>query len=179
MAIHEAVLGYVAARDYRLMRRVNRWMPPKWLRLWMLWATRAGDGWLWYAAGLAILGFGGAERWRAFGAAAVAALSSIVLFEVLKHLAGRRRPCEVEPHCWADLLPPDRFSFPSGHSMTAFALAATLSLIYPALLAPLLFTAVSIAASRILLGMHYLSDVLAGIGMGVVLGYQSCALFFH
>jgi hypothetical protein len=86
MAIHELVLGYVAAGDHRLMYKVNRWTPPRWLRLWMIWATRAGDGWLWYAAGLGVLLLGGAERWAALGAGASAAALGIVLFECLKRV---------------------------------------------------------------------------------------------
>jgi undecaprenyl-diphosphatase len=74
------------------------------------------------------------------------------------------------------LLPPDRFSFPSGHSITAFAIAVSLGLFYPAIFPGLLFLAVSVALSRILLGMHFLTDVLAGAALGTVLGYASYAL---
>jgi undecaprenyl-diphosphatase len=74
-------------------------------------------------------------------------------------------------------LPPDRFSFPSGHTITAFAVALTLSAFYPSLLPGLLFCAGSIALSRILLGMHFLSDVIAGAVLGGLLGYASAALF--
>jgi undecaprenyl-diphosphatase len=177
MAIHELVLGYVAAGDHRLMRRVNRWTPPFWLRRWMVLATRGGDGWLWYAAGLAVLLFGGPERYAALEAGATAAAVSIVVFECVKRLACRRRPCDIEPHCWAELLPPDRFSFPSGHSMTACAVAVALMQFYPAFSPVLIFCAASIAASRILLGMHFLSDVAAGSSLGVALGYAAFALF--
>ncbi len=177
MAIHELVLGYVTAGDYRLMRKVHHWPPPNWLRRWMLWATRAGDGWLWYAAGLAVLLFGGPERGRAAGAGAAAATLGILLFECLKRLANRRRPCDLEPHCWAELLPPDQFSFPSGHSMTAFAVCVSLLLFYPPLTAPLLFCALSVAASRVLLGMHFLSDVIAGSAVGALVGYAAYVLF--
>jgi undecaprenyl-diphosphatase len=177
MALHELVLGYVAAGDHRLMRRVHRWMPPRWLRLWMLWATRAGDGWLWCALALLIFVAGGPERWRALGAAAASAVAAISLFQCLKRLAGRRRPCDLEPHRWADLLPPDRFSFPSGHSMTSFAVSVPVLLAYPLLVPVLLLCAASVAVSRILLGMHFLSDVLAGSTLGVLLGYAAYTLF--
>jgi undecaprenyl-diphosphatase len=170
MAIHEAVLSYVAAGDHRLMRRVHRWMPPRWVRVWMVLATRAGDGWLWAGLGLLILVAGGPGHWIATGSGALAAASSIAVFECLKRLAARRRPCDIEPHCWAILLPPDRFSFPSGHSMTAFALCASLSLSYPVLLPSLVICALSIALSRIVLGMHFLSDVIAGSALGVLIG---------
>jgi undecaprenyl-diphosphatase len=69
------------------------------------------------------------------------------------------------------LLPPDRFSFPSGHTITAFAVALSLAAFYPGMLPGLLFCAASIALSRILLGMHFLSDVLAGALIGSVLAY--------
>ena len=165
------MLNYISGRDHRLMRRVNRWDAPRWIRLWALCATRGGDGWLWYGMAAVILLFGGPGRFRAVGAAALAVASGIAIFLSLKKTAGRRRPCMFEPHCWANLLPPDQFSFPSGHTITAFAVSLSLSRYYPNLAAGLLFCAISIAASRILLGMHFLSDVLAGAAIGGILAY--------
>ena len=66
-------LDFIEHRDKGLMRRVNRWRAPRWIRVWMLCATRGGDGWLWYAMGAAILLFGGEPRFAAVGAAALAA----------------------------------------------------------------------------------------------------------
>jgi len=168
-----AVLAYIERRDHGLMHRVHRWRAPRWVRVWMLCATRGGDGWLWYAMALIVLLFGGAERFRAVGAGALAAGAGIALFLQLKKAAGRRRPCVFEPHCWSTLLPPDQFSFPSGHTITAFAVALPLSLAYPEMAAGLLFCAVSVAISRILLGMHFLSDVLAGAAIGTVLAFSA------
>lgn len=173
MTLPGAMLDFIAHRDHRLMRRVNAWRPPRWIRVWMICATRGGDGWLWYALGAVLLLFGGYERFMAVGAAAFAAGLGIVLFLRVKKLTGRKRPCAFHPHCWATLLPPDQFSFPSGHTITAFSVAVTLSLFYPELMPGLLFCAVSVAASRILLGMHFLSDVLAGALIGTLLAYFS------
>lgn len=169
--------GFILRRDYSLMRRANNWPAPRWTRAYVVSATRAGDGWLWYAMGLAILLFGGEDRFAALGSAGTAAVLSILLFIGVKRFAGRRRPCEIEPHCWATLLPPDQFSFPSGHTMTAFAVALPLSLYYPNLTIGLLFCAISIAMSRILLGMHFLSDVIAGALIGTGLGYLGYLAF--
>jgi undecaprenyl-diphosphatase len=127
--------------------------------------------------GLAILLFGGEPRFQALGAAGLSAVLSITLFVLLKRLTGRRRPCQIAPHCWATLLPPDRFSFPSGHTMTAFAVAIPLALFYPTLMIGLFFCALSIAMSRILLGMHFLSDVVAGALIGTALGYLAYFAF--
>jgi undecaprenyl-diphosphatase len=74
-------------------------------------------------------------------------------------------------------LPPDQFSFPSGHTMTAFSIALVVSYFYPSLEGPLLFLALSIAMSRVVLGMHFLSDVLAGVVLGVGLGCASLTAF--
>jgi undecaprenyl-diphosphatase len=168
-----AMLDFISHRDHSLMRRVNRWRAPRWIRVWMLCATRGGDGWLWYGMALVILLFGGNVRFHALGAAALSAGVGIMMFLQLKQATGRRRPCMFEPHCWATLLPPDRFSFPSGHTITAFAVAVSLSSFYPGLAVGLFFCAISVAASRVLLGMHFLSDVLAGAAIGTLLAYGS------
>lgn len=177
MTAHQSMLQFIASRDHRLMRKVNKWPAPRWIRLWAIVATRAGDGWLWYLIGLSVLLFGGENRLTAIAAAGSAALVGIGLFKALKNMSGRRRPCEIEPHCWATLLPPDQFSFPSGHTITAFAVSVALSMFYPALLVALLFCALSIAASRILLGMHFLSDVIVGAILGTGLALTSHSIF--
>jgi hypothetical protein len=116
------VRSLIAKGDYSVMRRANNWEAPRWVRLYVISATRGGDGWLWYAMGLAIAVLGGKTRFEAVGAAGVSSVMSILLFLCLKRLTGRRRPCQI-------------------------------------------------AMSRILLGMHFLSDVVAGALIGTGLGY--------
>lgn len=177
MAVARTVWGFIERRDHRVMRRMNRWRAPRWVRFWMILATRMGDGWLWYGLGIMLLIDGGTQRFAAVGAAGSAGILGIFVFKGLKKLSQRPRPCQLEPHCWSKVLPPDRFSFPSGHTMTAFSIALVVSYFYPALKGPLFFLAVSIAVSRIVLGMHFLSDVLAGMVLGVVLGCASITTF--
>ncbi len=177
MTVSQTMLHLIATGDHKLMRKVNKWPAPKWVRMWSVAATRAGDGWLWYLIGLIILLVGGNNRFEAIAAAGSAALVGIATFKSLKHVSGRKRPCQIEPHCWATLLPPDQFSFPSGHTITAFAVAVTLGEFYPMLMPGLLFCALSIAASRILLGMHFLSDVVVGAALGMLLAFTSFWIF--
>jgi undecaprenyl-diphosphatase len=165
------MFSYISTRDHKLMRRLNGWRPPRWVRVWMILASRAGDGWLWWSIGILLLLFGGPQRLIAVGVTILSAGLSIGLFKRLKKITGRKRPCAIGPHCWATLLPPDQFSFPSGHSMTAFSVIVPLSLFYPALEPGLLFCALSVALSRILLGMHFLSDVVVGSCLGAMIGY--------
>ncbi|MCC6586216.1 MAG: phosphatase PAP2 family protein [Bryobacterales bacterium] len=165
------MLDFITTRDHSLMRRVHKWPAPRWVRLWMICATRGGDGWLWYSLAILLAALGGDHRFCALGAAGMASSIGIALFLFLKRLTGRRRPCHVEPHCWSTLLPPDQFSFPSGHTITAFAWTVAIAQFYPDLAAGLYFCALSIALSRIVLGMHFLSDVVAGAVLGSALGY--------
>jgi undecaprenyl-diphosphatase len=171
-----SVLHWLETRDHRLMRRLNRWTPPRWLRLWMVAATRCGDGWLWYAVGFIIALVGGPERFRALIATVLAVSVGIALFIQLKRVCHRRRPCALEPHCWATLLPPDQFSFPSGHTITAFAVAVSLTVFYPPMIVGLFFCALSVAMSRVILGMHFLTDVIAGAAIGGILGFVAAEL---
>lgn len=164
------MLSLIESADHRLMRRVHRWSAPRWIRLWMICATRGGDGWLWYALGIVLLVFGGRPGALAVGQAAAAAMCGVGLFLWLKKKTARRRPCALEAHCWANLLPPDQFSFPSGHTITAFAVAVPVTAQFPEAAVGVWFCAVSIAVSRIILGMHFFSDVAAGATLGWLLG---------
>ena len=177
MTVTRMLWGFIENRDHRVMRQMNRWRAPRWFRIWMILSPRLGDGWLWYGLGIMLLAWGGPQRLAAVGAAGSAALLGVLIFKALKHLSHRRRPCQFEPHCWSKVLPPDKFSFPSGHTLTAFSIALVLSYFYPALEAMLFFLAISIGFSRIVLGMHFLSDVLAGVVLGVALGCASLTAF--
>ncbi len=172
----QSFLMYVELGDHRLMRRVHRWRAPHWVRLWMICATRGGDGWLWYALGALLLIFGGEAGQRAVRQAFAAVAAGIALFLWLKRTARRRRPCALEPHCWARLLPPDQFSFPSGHTITAVAAALPVAHHIPVLAPALCFAALSIAVSRVVLGMHFLSDVVAGSLLGALLAQTAMSL---
>src|SRR6266403_553921 len=72
MAVARNLWGYINRRDHRLMRRMNRWRAPRWFRIWMIAATRMGDGWIWYGLGLMLLAYGGPQRFSAIGAAGAA-----------------------------------------------------------------------------------------------------------
>jgi undecaprenyl-diphosphatase len=177
-------LSTLSAPDNTLMRRFNRWRAPRWVRWWMLLATRAGDGWLWGMIGLAVLFSPDATperdmRFRAIGAAGCAVTCGILLFHKLKRLVCRTRPRDIEPHCWAHIVTRDKFSFPSGHSTTAFAVAVSLGSFYPEIMPVLLLLAANVAISRVVVGMHFLSDVLVGSGAGALLGYAAFAAFRH
>ncbi len=176
MAFATAPFDWISQRDHRVMGRLDRWRAPRALRLWMIYATRIGDGWLWYALALFLTFFGGQQHWRALVACTIAIISGVALFSVLKRICRRPRPRFAELRSTDAPAPPDQFSFPSGHTITAFAGAVSLMHFYPEAAPILLLVAASIAASRVLLGMHYPSDVIVGAAIGTGLGYWAYLL---
>src|SRR5262249_27792909 len=95
-----------------------------------------------------------------------------LVYRALKQGTLRPRPYEVHAHIAAGATPLDRFSFPSGHTLHAVAFTLVALAYYPALTWFLLPLTAAVAASRMVLGLHYPSDVLAGaaIGASVALG---------
>ena len=69
--------GFIEVRDFRLMRRVHRWRPPLWVRLWMLGASLLGDGWIWCGLAAMMLLLGGEHRFLAVGSSALAARTTL------------------------------------------------------------------------------------------------------
>jgi len=170
------MLNFIKHRDHALMLRIHHWEAPDWIRSLMILATRAGDGWLWYSLGLAILIFGDHDRVAAVFAGTAATSIGLIIYTITKRTTRRFRPCLVEPNRWAAILPPDQYSFPSGHTIAAFAITLSVGQFYDPLFFPLLLTAVLIATSRIMLGMHYLSDVIVGMVLGGALGHLAFRL---
>jgi undecaprenyl-diphosphatase len=170
------LVNFVASRDLRLADLLREWSPPRTVRVWMVSSSRAGDGWLWAALGIPVLWYGGEQRYRVLAVLTLAAATGIGLFSVLKRVTVRKRPCAMQAFTWFQKLPPDHFSFPSGHSLTAFAVTVPLSLYYPSYMYGLYFCAASIATSRVILGMHFLSDVVAGSAIGAGIGYMAYSL---
>ena len=110
-------------------------------------------------------------RFPAIEAAAASVAVGILFFHKVKRIVCRLRPKDIEPHCWAKIVTRDQFSFPSGHSTTAFAVAVSLGSFYPEIMPVLLLLALNVAVSRVIVGMHFLSDVVVGSGTGALLGY--------
>src|SRR5258708_14041618 len=99
------MFSLITRRDHRLMHRANKWVSPRWVRISVVGATRAGDGWLWYAMGLAILLFGGETRFERLAPASVASALKSLLFLGLRRLTARGVPSRIRPHLWSTRLP--------------------------------------------------------------------------
>lgn len=98
------------------------------------------------------------------------------LYFVLKHSLKRRRPPEVIPYFFSLVTPSDQFSFPSGHTMAAFLLAGLCSFYFGSTAYPLFIWASAVGASRVILGVHFPTDILAGATLGLSIAYGASSL---
>ena len=128
--------------------------------------SRLGDGLFWYALMLALMLFGGAGAALPVVHMVVAGLACTVAYKALKRGTSRLRPCDAGGGVCALSAPLDRFSFPSGHTLHATCFTLLACAYYPALGWLLVPFTLLVALSRLVLGLHYPSDVLAGALVG-------------
>jgi len=133
--------------------------------------SRLGDGVFWYAqmALLPIL-FGQAGL-NASLRMAIAGVVGVTLYKWLKQRLVRERPCVSMIGIVRGAVPLDRYSFPSGHTLHAVSFSILIIASFPQfvwLCAPF---AVLVAVSRVVLGLHYPSDVAAGALIGSALAW--------
>jgi undecaprenyl-diphosphatase len=89
------------------------------------------------------------------------------IYFLLKNSLQRNRPQAALQNFRSIITPSDQFSFPSGHTSAAFMMATLLSFYLPALIIPLYFWATLVGCSRVVLGVHFPTDILVGIILGV------------
>lgn len=131
------------------------------------WLSRLGDGicYLLLGIGLALWEAQDGEQFLQAGLLTYAI--ELPLYLLLKNTIRRDRPCHRFAHCQAAIEPSDRFSFPSGHAAGAFVFAMLIAEFYPSLLPLGFLLAGLVGASRVLLGVHYPTDILAGAVLGI------------
>jgi undecaprenyl-diphosphatase len=138
--------------------------------------SRLGDGVFWYSL-IAVMplvdGWNGA---RAGLHMLLTGAAVLTLYKALKKTTRRARPCNWTADVTAAVAPLDHYSFPSGHTLHAVSFTIVAVHYYPRLAWVLLPFTLLVAGSRVVLGLHYPSDVLAAAGIGLALAYTGILL---
>jgi undecaprenyl-diphosphatase len=172
----EAQLRAVALWDEAWCVRLNRASGVRWVRALFRAASRLGDGVFWYTLmGALLLVEGQAAAATVLRMAVVGALG-LGLYKWLKKRTSRPRPYQVRAAISLGADPLDQFSFPSGHTLHAVAFSVLMTAYHPALAWLVWPFMLLVAASRIVLGLHYPTDVLAGAAIGATLALTVLAL---
>ncbi|MGA9342498.1 MAG: phosphatase PAP2 family protein [Rhodanobacteraceae bacterium] len=162
--------------EWRLCLACNRWAADTAITRFFGMVSRLGDGAFWYLLMAAFSLFGGMRGIRTALHMAGIGLIAALLYRTLKRWARRPRPFRTHHGIIAHVPPLDEFSFPSGHTLHAVAFTIVAVAHFPLLAPLLLLFTVLVAASRVVLGLHYPSDVLAATLIGMGLGGGSLYL---
>lgn len=164
------------AAEYRLCRRLNQGAAfPIPRRIFQV-ASRLGDGIIWYVLMLALPLIYGHQALRPAVVMAFTGALGVAVYKLLKRACVRERPFIAHATIDPAMPPLDRYSFPSGHTLHAVSFALQASVHFPQLAWVLIPLALTIAASRVVLGLHYPTDVLAGAILGASLGALGLSL---
>jgi undecaprenyl-diphosphatase len=162
-------MARVDAAEVGLCRRLNRGASFAIPRLVFRVASRLGDGIVWYLLILLLPILYGSAALRPSLVMAVTGVSGVAIYWLLKRAFVRERPFITHGAIELGAVPLDRYSFPSGHTLHAVSFAWQVTAHFPELGWVVVPLAGLIAASRVVLGLHYPSDVLAGAAIGAAL----------
>jgi len=157
------------------LHRLAHW---RWLVSALAVSSRLGNGIVWYTLTASIPFLAGPKGWSCTAQMLAVGVVNVMIYYHLKRWTGRERPfmsCTQISACVRAL---DQFSFPSGHTLHAVAFSVILGHPYPPF-APLLWGFTSLVAlSRVVLGLHFPTDVAAGALIGFSTGWMALEMVF-
>ena len=174
---HETMpLRWLAELDIAWCLRFNRASHRRELERLFAVVSRLGDGVFWYTLMLALLIVQGQAALPAVARMLAAGAVALALYKWLKSRTTRPRPCVRHDRIRTSVAPLDEYSFPSGHTLHAVSFSIVAIYHYPALAWLAVPFTVLVALSRMVLGLHYPSDVLAGALLGTGLAMLALQL---
>lgn len=169
-------LQWLADLDARLFLGINSLHQRLRLEALVRFISFTGDGYLYLLMGLALPVLYPDKGTLFLLAGLLAFVIELPIYWVLKRSFKRRRPFNVVQALAPVLKPSDEFSFPSGHTTAAFMIAGITSICFPGISLLAYSWATLIGLSRVMLRVHFISDVLAGMLLGSLIAFLSLGL---
>lgn len=151
--------------------RLNSYSASKQIALFFKTISRLGDGYFWYAMLLLPILIEGMSALAPMLVTFATSGVGVVVYKLLKHKTVRPRPYQVHQVIRLGERPLDHFSFPSGHTLHAVLFTVMIGSMYSYLLLIMAPFMLLVALSRMVLGLHYPTDVLVGALIGTGLAY--------
>jgi len=166
----------VDAAEYKMCMQMNRGCRVNAVRKFFAVVSRLGDGVFWYTLMVLFPLLEGMDGMYLSLRMAVSGVAGLVIYKFLKSRLVRERPFINFAGVTAGTQPLDRYSFPSGHTLHAAGFTILICSSYPQLGWLCIPFAALVAASRVVLGLHYPSDVLAGASIGATVALVTMRL---
>lgn len=169
-------LSRISEREQALCLRFNRASQVRWVRELFALVSRLGDGVFWYGLMLFLLLRHGADAAPAVVHMLAVGVVALAVYKWLKDKTLRPRPFHLNGELFISVPPLDQYSFPSGHTLHAVAFTTVLLAYFPVYAWVAVPFALLVALSRLVLGLHYPTDVVAGAFLGAIVASLSFAI---
>lgn len=161
--LHQSIIAW----DHSYSIRINRASHIDSIQRCFSIISKMGDGPLWWLTILSLPVLFGNAGWQALWRMSLFALIAASVYKLIKHFTSRPRPYISHSEIRLGCSPLDQWSFPSGHTLHAVGFTIMLCYFFPYMGIFYIPFALLVAVSRVILGLHYVSDVLMGALLAV------------